>query len=428
MDAIVGCSSVAGTVRAPASKSYTHRAILAGGFARRARIQNALFSADPRATIRAVEAFGASVEQTDGTVIVNGFYGEPGPPERSINCANSGTTLRLATATAALADGVTELTGDASLQSRPQGPLLTAIEQLGGRAESRGGNGQAPLIIEGPIGGGRVSIPGDVSSQFVTALLMAGAVTTDGIAIELETELKSAPYVTITRELLADFEITTDHMEAGFAVPGGQQYVAPTNGYTVPGDFSSISYLLAAGVLASEGALTVRGAHPSAQGDTAIIDQLRCMGAEIEWDRSGGVITIERSDLTGVEIDVGDTPDLLPTLAVLGAEAEGTTTLTNAAHVRYKETDRVRVMAEELQKLGAEIEERPEALIIHGGTSHLDGTAVDGHGDHRIVMSLAIAGLGAAGETRIRGAEHAVVSFPDFFETMASLGAAVTME
>jgi 3-phosphoshikimate 1-carboxyvinyltransferase len=152
------------------------------------------------------------------------------------------------------------------------------------------------------------------------------------------------------------------------------------------------------------------------------------MGAEIEWDRSGGVITIERSDLTGVEIDVGDTPDLLPTLAVLGAEAEGTTTLTNAAHVRYKETDRVRVMAEELRKLGAETEERPEALIIHGETSHLDGTAVDGHGDHRIVMSLAIAGLGAAGETRIRGAEHAVVSFPDFFETMASLGAAVTLE
>ncbi|MFB6361786.1 MAG: 3-phosphoshikimate 1-carboxyvinyltransferase [Halobacteriales archaeon] len=428
MDAVIGQSGVAGTARAPASKSYTHRAILAGGFAPRARLIDPLDSADPRATIRAVEAFGGSVEQADDGLSVDGFDGRPAAPDEVIDCANSGTTLRLATATAALADGVTELTGDASLCSRPQGPLLAAIDQLGGRAESTQDNGQAPLIVEGPIAGGRVSIPGDVSSQFVTALLMAGAATAEGIEIELETALKSAPYVDITREVLADFGVETDRADGGFSVSGGQQYAPPADGYAVPGDFSSISYLLAAGAIAGSGPVHVQGAQPSAQGDTAVIEHLRRMGASVDWDREAAVLTVERSSLTGVEIDVGDTPDLLPTLAVLGATADGTTAIVNAAHVRYKETDRVAAMAEALQALGAVTEERPDALIVHGGESTLEGAGVEGRGDHRLVMALAVAGLAASGQTRVRGAQHAEVSFPDFFETLATLGADVRMD
>jgi 3-phosphoshikimate 1-carboxyvinyltransferase len=428
MDAVVGRSSVSGTAQAPASKSYTHRAILAGGFAPRAQIIDPLLSADPRATIRAVEAFGGNVEETEASLNVHGFAGRPAAPDDVIDCANSGTTLRLATATAALAGGVTELTGDASLRSRPQGPLLEAIDQLGVRAESLWDNGQAPLVVEGPIAGGRVPIPGDVSSQFVTALLMVGAATPEGIEIDLETELKSAPYVDITREVLADFGVDTDRTDGGFAVAGGQDYTAPENGYAVPGDFSSISYLLASGVVAGSGPVRITRAPPSAQGDTAVIDHLRRMGASVEWDREAAAVTVEQSSLTGVEIDVGDTPDLLPTLAVLGAVADGTTRLTNAAHVRYKETDRVAAMAEELDKLGGVTEERPDALIVRGGESTLEGAAVDGHGDHRLVMALAVAGLAASGETRIQGAEHVEVSFPDFFETLAVLGATVRVD
>ncbi|MEF8801333.1 MAG: 3-phosphoshikimate 1-carboxyvinyltransferase, partial [Halolamina sp.] len=180
----VSRSQVAGSCRAPPSKSYTHRAILAAGYADSATVEGPLVSADTKATMRAVEAFGGSVDrlqlEDDGTLPVDGFDGRPETPDDVINCQNSGTTMRLVTACAALGDGLSVLTGDESLRSRPQGPLLAALDDLGGRAESTRGNGQAPLVVGGPLSGGDVSIPGDVSSQYITALLMAGAVTEEG--------------------------------------------------------------------------------------------------------------------------------------------------------------------------------------------------------------------------------------------------------
>jgi 3-phosphoshikimate 1-carboxyvinyltransferase len=357
MDAAVSRSAVAGRARAPPSKSYTHRAILAAGYSEGARVESPLVSADTRATARAVEAFGGDITETDGGALsVTGFDGRPAVPADVLDCANSGTTMRLTTATAALGDGLTVLTGDGSLRSRPQGPLLSAIESLGGRADSTRGNGQAPLVVGGPVEGGTVAIPGDVSSQFVTALLMAGAVTGDGISVELETALKSAPYVEITRELLGEFGVDTERTAEGFAVPGGQRYDAGGS-YAVPGDFSSASYLLAAGALAGD-PVVVEGLRPSAQGDAAIVDVLDRMGADVDWDRAAGEATVAASALTGVEADVGDTPDLLPTIAALGAAADGDTHIRNCEHVRYKETDRVSAMATELGKLGAAVTER----------------------------------------------------------------------
>jgi 3-phosphoshikimate 1-carboxyvinyltransferase len=334
--------------------------------------------------------------------------------------------MRLVMACAALADGTTVLTGDESLRSRPQGPLLDAIEQLGGSAESTRGNGQAPLVVRGPVAGGRARLPGDVSSQFVTALLMAGAVTDEGVELDLTTDLKSAPYVDITLEVLDAFGVTAERTDAGFAVAGGQSYRPDGGAYAVPGDFSSVSYLVAAGALAAAegGAVTVAGARPSAQGDTAILDVVERMGGDLEWDRSAGTVAVRRSDLTGVEVDVGDTPDLLPTLAVLGAAAGGTTRIVNCEHVRYKETDRVAVMADALSEMGAVVAEETDELVIEGGASDLHGATLSGHGDHRIVMALAIAGL-VAGETTISGAEDVSVSFPGFFDALAGLGADV---
>ena len=427
MDATVRRSAVAGTARAPPSKSYTHRALLAAGYGGGARVVRPLVSADTRATSRAVEAFGGVVEADGDDLVVSGFDGRPAVPDDVIDCANSGTTIRLVTATAALAEGLTVLTGDHSLRSRPQGPLLDAISDLGGRAESTRGSGQAPLVIGGPIGGGRVSIPGDVSSQFVTGLLMAGAITEEGIEIELETELKSAPYVEITRELVGAFGVETEATDAGFAVPGSQTYEPEGGEYGVPGDFSSMAYLLAAGAIAAEEgeAVLVQGAHPSAQGDAAIVDILERMGATVDWYRDAGEIAVRKSRLSGVTVDVGDTPDLLPTIATLGAAADGTTRIENAEHVRYKETDRVSAMAEALAKLGAVVEEEPDALVVHGGESDLSGATVDGRGDHRVIMSLAVAGLVAEGETTITAAEHVDVSFPGFFDLLYDLGADV---
>jgi 3-phosphoshikimate 1-carboxyvinyltransferase len=233
---------------------------------------------------------------------------------------------------------------------------------------------------------------------------MAGAVTGSGIEIELTTELKSAPYVDITLEVLDDFGITAEETDEGYAVPGGQSYETDGGAYHVPGDFSSMSYLLAAGALAGDEKITVTSAVPSAQGDSAIVDIL------------------DQSSLSGIEVGVEDTPDLLPTIATLGAAADGVTRITDAEHVRYKETDRVSAMAEELSQMGARIEEKQDELVIYGEDSTLSGTTVDGRADHRIIMSLAVAGLIADGETTIQGGEHVDVSFPGFFDVLDALG------
>ncbi|UPW00470.1 3-phosphoshikimate 1-carboxyvinyltransferase [Halorussus gelatinilyticus] len=431
MDVGITPSTLSGTARAPSSKSYTHRAILAAGYSGGALVYDPLVSADTKATMRVVDAFGGDVTRESDHLVVDGFDGRPEVPGDVLDCGNSGTTMRLVTGAAALADGGTVLTGDSSLRSRPHGPLLRAIDELGGSARSTRKNGQAPLVVDGPISGGTVSMPGDVSSQFVTALLMAGAVTDEGIEVELETELKSAPYVDITLELLDEFGVEAGkRQEDGgdvYRVEGGQFYEPADGEYHVPGDFSSISYLLAAGAIAADesGEVRVRGAYPSAQGDSKIVGVLERMGADVDWNRDDGVATVERSALSGVEVDVGDTPDLLPTVAVLGAVAEGETRIVNCEHVRYKETDRVSAMAEELEKLGAATEETEETLTIRGGESELTGARLDGRGDHRVVMSLAVAALAADGPTTISGGEHVDVSFPDFFDVLYDLGATV---
>ncbi len=432
MDVTIAASTVGGRVQAPPSKSYTHRAVLAAGYAEGATVRGPLVSADTRATMRAVEAFGGSVdtrELEDGATAldIDGFGGRPGVPADVVDCANSGTTTRLTTATAALADGLTVLTGDESLRARPQGPLLRAIDQVGGRAESTRGNGQAPLVVGGPVHGGSAAVPGDVSSQFITALLMAGAVTEAGVDITLQTELKSAPYVDITLEVLDGFGVRARETDRGFSVGGGQTY-DPGDGYDVPGDFSSVSYLLAAGAVAGVDGVTVTGAYPSAQGDQAIVEVLDRMGADVFWDREAGELTTTENELEGVEVSVADTPDLLPTVAVLGAVADGTTRVVDAEHVRYKETDRVTAMAEALEQLGASVEEEQESLTVHGGDSALRGATVDGRGDHRIIMALSVAGLAAEGLTTVRGADDVDVSFPGFFDALAGLGADIRRE
>ena len=428
MEAVIATSRVAGSADAPASKSYTHRALLASGFADGASVTNPLQSADTEATARVVEALGGRVEWRDGTAAVWGFDGEPEPAKDVVDCENSGTTMRLAIGAAALADGTTTFTGDESLRSRPQGPLLDAIEQLGGETESEDGDGTAPLSVTGPIEGGRVTIPGDVSSQYITSLLMAGGATEDGIAVELETELKSAPYVDITLDLLESYGVSARRTPFGFAVDGDQTYRAPPGGFAVPGDFSSMSYLFAAAAIAGDGSVSVANVRPSAQGDAAILEILDRMGADVSWNTAAGVVDVKPGDLKGIEVSVADTPDLLPTIAVLGAAASGATHITDAEHVRYKETDRVSAMAEELTKMGAVVEEERDRLVVSGQASDLEGARVDGRGDHRIVMSLSVAGLVADGVTTVEGAEHVDVSYPGFFEALQAIGAKVRVD
>jgi len=419
MIASIERSEISGEVYAPPSKSYTHRAILITALGPGGTVLRPLISADTRATITASEAFGAEVSLNDD-IKIRGVSDKPQTPEDIINVLNSGTTMRFCSAVAALTDGAV-LTGDASIRTRPNGPLLSALNDLGANAFSIRKNGKAPLVIQGKMKGGIARLNGGVSSQFLSAILIAAPLAQGDSRIIIEGKLKSRPYAEITLDMLKEGGVHIDVQGQEFLVPGNQTY--DLRGYTIPGDFSSASYPLAAAAVTG-GEVTVKGILPSRQGDSAIIDILRRMGAEVSWDMKLGNLRIKGGELNGVDIDASLTPDLVPTIAVLGAAAKGKTVVYNAEHVRHKETDRLHAMATELHKMGANIIERPDGLEIIGGRLH--GADVNGYDDHRLVMALTIAGI-IAGGTRIKTAESVDVSYPGFFDAMKSLGVNVTL-
>jgi 3-phosphoshikimate 1-carboxyvinyltransferase len=422
MIASVERSTISGEVYVPPSKSYTHRAILIIALGPGGSVLRPLISADTRATISATEAFGARVFLND-EVKIDGVSGKPQTPEDVINVLNSGTTLRFCSAVAALTDGAV-LTGDASIRTRPNGPLLSALNDLGVQAFSIRNNNKAPLVVRGRMHGGTAHLNGGVSSQFLSALLIAAPLAESDTRIIIEGELKSRPYAEITLDMLSDAGVRVTAERQEFLVSGNQTY--NLRSYTIPGDFSSASYPLAAAAVTGSEA-TIKGIFPSRQGDSAIIEILRRMGAEISWDKEKGDLKIKGGELQGIDVDASLTPDLVPTIAVLGAAARGKTVVYNAEHVRHKETDRLHAMAVELSRMGADIKERPDGLEIMGGGGKLHGAAVHGYHDHRIVMALTVAGF-VAGGTRIDTAESVDVSYPGFFQAMKSLGANVSMK
>jgi 3-phosphoshikimate 1-carboxyvinyltransferase len=419
MIATVERSSLSGEVYVPPSKSYTHRAILITSLGPGGEVLRPLLSADTKATVSACQAFGARISIQE-EIRIEGVSGRPETPENVIDVLNSGTTLRFCSAVAALTKGAV-LTGDASIRTRPNGPLLGALNQLGARAFSIRGNDCAPLVVLGKIHGGIANLSGKVSSQFLSALLIASPLAEGDTTIVIEGELKSRPYAEITLDMLADAGVEVDARAGEFFIRGGQSFRLQS--YTIPGDFSSSSYPLAAAAVTGS-QLTVKGLLPSRQGDQAILEILERMGAEVYWDRSSGDVRIKGGDLQGIEVDASLTPDLVPAIAVLGALARGRTLIYNAEHVRHKETDRLHAMAVELSKMGADIKERQDGLEIVGGRLH--GAEVKGYHDHRIVMALAVAGM-AAGSTRIDSAESVDVSYPGFFLAMRGLGAEISL-
>jgi 3-phosphoshikimate 1-carboxyvinyltransferase len=330
------------------------------------------------------------------------------------------------TAIAALTDGVTVLTGDSSLRTRPNGPLLEALNQLGVVAFSTRGNEKAPLVVKGGLKGSEVSIKGSISSQFISALLIACPLAEKSTILSIIGKLKSKPYVDVTLEMLelAGANIQTENEnDIKFIIPGKQKY--DIRDYTVPGDFSSASYLLAAAAVMGRSDIIVKNLFLSKQGDKVIIEVLKQMGADIKWDTKAGSVTIKggQEPLKAITFDAGENPDLVPTVSVLASLAKGTSRIENAEHVRYKETDRLSALATELPKFGVQLKEEQDSLTIEGGTL-LHGAAVHGWHDHRIVMALAIAGL-VAGDTTIDTAESVSVSYPGFFENMRDLGAEI---
>ena len=413
-------SRLKGSVLIPASKSHTIRAVAIASMADGlSLVHNPLSSSDAEASVRCYRALGAEIDTSDPDLWkVAGLGGRVRAPEDVIDVGNSGTTLRIAMGSAALAEPGTNttFTGDEQIQSRPVGPLLDALQDLGASCESLKGNGKAPVRITGRLQGGRTSIEAK-TSQYLSSLLMCTPLAAGETEIEV-TLLNEPGYVQMTLDWLDKQGIVYEHDNMRhFRVQGGQHYT-PFE-LPVPADFSSATFFLCGAALFGD-EVTLEGLDfADSQPDKAVVDYLRAMGAEITV--GDNAITIKGSTLHGVEIDMNATPDALPAMAVTAALAEGTTRLVNVPQARYKETDRIACMAKELQKMGGQLEELPDGLVVHH--SELKATRVDGHSDHRIVMALALAGLALDEPCVIDTAEAMNVTFPSFVSLMQSLGA-----
>jgi 3-phosphoshikimate 1-carboxyvinyltransferase len=417
---------VSGTVRAPGSKSETHRAFLLGAqSAQPCLVRSPLLSADTQATLACLHAMGARLHLdaggSDGDVQ---FLPAPlRPPREALDCRNSGTTLRLLTATAArFATGVT-LTGDDSLRGRPNGGLLDALAALGVLCSSK--DGKAPLTVHGPLRSGAVTLPPGTSSQFASALLLSLPFVAGPSTVDLQPPVSSAPYLDVTLQLAGAFGLRIgrlDHPGRRFHIEGGQQATAAQ--HTVSGDWSAAAFPLVAAAVTG-GTVTVEGVRAdSPQGDRAVADILRSFGAKVTVAEES--VTAEGGPLRSPgTVDVRATPDLFPALCVLAACSAGTTTFAGGAALRAKESDRIAAMADGLRRMGIACAERPDGLIVTGGRPK--GASLASLGDHRIHMAFAVAGLAAEGTTTIDDPACADVSYPGFHDAMQSLGAKVAL-
>ncbi len=425
MKFIVEPSNLKGDARIPGSKSNTTRAVVIATLAEgESIIRNPLPSADCLSTVEVYKGYGAEiVSMEEDKWIIRGSWENPKLPNDVLNTGNSGTTTYMAIATASLVkEGYTVITGDHQIRRRPSGPLLEAISDLGGQAFSVRGDGSQPVVVKGPIRGGKTKLPG-VNSQWLSPLLINTPLAPEDTEIYVE-NLQERPYIRMTLGWLkrTGIEYREENMER-FYLFGGQRY-RPFD-YEIPSDWESACFPIVAAAI-TDSDITLYGLDTTDyQGDKAIIDILKEMGADIEVRNNGkdGIRIRGGKTLRGIEIDCRDLPDAPPILSVLGTQAEGKTVLRNLGAARLKETDRAKTIAMELKKMGAKIEEYEDSMVIY--KSDLYGTRIDGHTDHRIVMATAVAGLVARGNTIIDDAEYVRISFPNFYEVMTSLGAKI---
>jgi 3-phosphoshikimate 1-carboxyvinyltransferase len=448
MDKTILPHRFSGSVRVPASKSHTIRALLLASVAEGvSRLEYPLDSLDARSCMAACRAFGANIEEEAADGVLRGLVVTGNPPEKwdgaskTIDVGNSGTTLFFGLAFAALGRGAVTFTGDDQIANRSAAPLLGALSALGAEVVSR--KGCTPVTVRGPLRGGRVILPCP-TSQYLSALLLALPLSPAGVTAEINIPLlNELPYIKMTLAYLRKY-LANDRINGAAAGavagansgPGGSSGIAgvtfPAAGHgqwTVPatvtiqgggryrafnagvtGDFSSAAFPACAGAV-SGGEVQLEGLDfDDEQGDKAFFDLLAKAGK--------GRSQAPLAPLAPLgEVDLNATPDLLPIAAVLACYGAGETRLVNVAHARIKETDRIAVMCEELAKLGADIAELPDGLVIRGGKK-LRGGHVDGRRDHRIVMALAVAALGAEGPVTIAGAEAADITYPGFLQLL----------
>jgi 3-phosphoshikimate 1-carboxyvinyltransferase len=420
MKLIVHKSRLRGEVTIPGSKSHTIRAVAIGSLAGgTSTIARPLVSGDTTSAVACYRAMGADIDISDPNLWrIIGTDGQITPAEGIVDVGNSGTTLRVALGSAALAPvgKVTTFTGDEQIQSRSIGPLIQSLNDLGAKCVSLRNNQKAPVEVAGRLTGGKTSIEA-TTSQYLSSLLLCAPLAENDSEIDIAL-LNEPGYVQITLDWLdkQGIKYENDRLKK-IVVKGGQGYRAFD--VRIPADFSSATFFLCGACLCGE-EVTLRGLDFSdSQPDKAVVDYLTAMGADITVEADS--VKVRSAELQGVEIDMNATPDALPAMAIVAAFSSGRTSLLNVPQARGKETDRIKCMAEELKKMGITVEELADGLIIEGGSP--GACDFDGRGDHRIVMALALAGLTMEGPCNINTAEAMNVTFPDFVGLMRSIGA-----
>jgi len=423
VEVVIGKSErLEGDVWAPPSKAYTHRMLIAALLSNGTlRISNPLVSDDTEATLRAVKAFGAKAELREKCWTISGVDSLR-TPKNPIECGESGATLRFMIPVAALAPGSSIFTFGSSLERRPIAPLLQSLNQLGAESSLQLKEGSSLVRIHGGgIRGGKTSIRGDISSQFISGLLFACSRAKLDTEVDVTTPLESRSYVQMTIQVLGEHGIRVSAPEnfAQLKVPSNQTY-RPCD-HEVPGDFSSAAFLLAAAAVMSSRVKVQNLDRHSMQGDRAILDILEQMGSKVRVgdeyvEVQGG------QQLNAINVDARDVPDLVPVCAALACYSKGNSKIYNAKRLRYKESDRLASLHLELKKMGAEITMKEDELVIKGPCT-MHGATIDSHDDHRIAMACAVAALSARGETKIQKSECVNKSYPRFFHDLRSLGA-----
>jgi len=414
-------SNISGTINCPANKSYTHRAIFLSALSDgKSIINKVLCSNDTNATISACRGFGVEVDESDDTITIKNTIGDT-VQGSMINAQNSGTTLRIATAIAALSDGNTELTGDDSLKKRPMKPILESLEKLGVTIESN--DGKPPIRIKGKINGDHVRINGDISSQFISALLIIAPRLDNGLTIEIDGNVVSKPYIDLTITIMEKFGVSVQVVEPYKEYSVKHQIYKPTT-FTIPSDFSNLALLLAANVLLGDG-LTIKislGDLP--QGDEEIVDILERLGVVVTLHSD--IITTKSPELLdGGKFDLSNTPDLLPALAILSLKCKNQIEIFNVKHARYKETDRIAIICNELRKIGIIVSEKDDGMILKKGDM-LNGVKLNSHKDHRLFMAFSIAAM-YIGNCTVTDPDSADVSYPNFVSDMQNCGAKISI-
>jgi 3-phosphoshikimate 1-carboxyvinyltransferase len=401
-------------INVPGSKSITQRALVAAALAKGAsRLRTPLDSEDTRLLRNALSMMGADIDDSGDVWEIQGTSGVLTAPDREIFMGNNGTGIRFMVSVAALADGSTTLEGTERMSERPVEQLLNALEGWGARCRSVAGNGCPPVIVNGGgITGGRTSLVAEKSSQFLSSMLLAAPYAASPAEIVLEGGLVSRPYVDITMAVMSAFGI--DVMETGntFSIPGG---CYSARDYSVEGDASSASYFWAAAAITGSSVTVSNMPGNPLQGDAAFADILGAMGCKVTKDEQGVTVTgPPDGQLRGIDIDMERWPDVVPTLAATALFARGETIIRNVPHLRIKETDRLRAMATELSRAGADVRELEDGLVIRGGAT-LNETEAETYDDHRIAMSMSLVGLRQDG-IRILDPSCVGKSFPDFWE------------